>query len=120
MERGIRPYFLPRRRRRALLRASPRLCAAFLRAFMRRPLRRRACLNFGRLFRDCLVRRAMARLYTAPRGCNQGPRSSYTRQAGMADPRELMQRYQDGDAAAFRELYALVSPRLLGYLVKMT
>src|SRR5690349_4312641 len=37
----------------------------------------------------------------------------------MADPRDLMQRYQDGDAAAFRELYALVAPRLLGYLVKM-
>ncbi len=31
-----------------------------------------------------------------------------------------MQRYQDGDAQAFRELYALVAPRLLGYLVKMT
>lgn len=30
-----------------------------------------------------------------------------------------MQRYQDGDAGAFRELYALVSPRLLGYLLKM-
>jgi RNA polymerase sigma-70 factor (ECF subfamily) len=38
----------------------------------------------------------------------------------MADPRELMARYQDGDASAFRELYALVAPRLLGYLVKMT
>ena len=38
----------------------------------------------------------------------------------MADPRELMQRYQDGDARAFRERYALVAPRLLGYLVKMT
>src|SRR5439155_8954439 len=37
----------------------------------------------------------------------------------MADPRELMQRYQAGDARAFRELYALVAPRLLGYLVKM-
>jgi RNA polymerase sigma-70 factor (ECF subfamily) len=37
----------------------------------------------------------------------------------MADPRELMARYQDGDANAFRELYALVAPRLLGYLVKM-
>ena len=36
-----------------------------------------------------------------------------------SDPRELMQRYQDGDASAFRELYALVSPRLLGYLTKM-
>ncbi|HEY5952384.1 MAG TPA: RNA polymerase sigma factor [Kofleriaceae bacterium] len=30
-----------------------------------------------------------------------------------------MARYQDGDAAAFRELYALVAPRLLGYLMKM-
>jgi RNA polymerase sigma-70 factor (ECF subfamily) len=37
----------------------------------------------------------------------------------MADPRELMARYQDGDATAFRELYALVAPRLLGYLQKM-
>lgn len=37
----------------------------------------------------------------------------------MLDPRDLMQRYQDGDAAAFRELYALVAPRLLGYLLKM-
>jgi RNA polymerase sigma-70 factor (ECF subfamily) len=37
----------------------------------------------------------------------------------MADPRTLMQRYQDGDASAFRELYALVAPRLLGYLLKM-
>ena len=31
-----------------------------------------------------------------------------------------MARYQDGDAAAFRELYAIVAPRLLGYLTKMT
>jgi RNA polymerase sigma-70 factor, ECF subfamily len=37
----------------------------------------------------------------------------------MADPRELMLRYCDGDARAFRELYALVAPRLLGYLAKM-
>jgi RNA polymerase sigma factor (sigma-70 family) len=37
----------------------------------------------------------------------------------MADPRDLMQRYQDGDASAFRELYSLVAPRLLGYLLKM-
>src|SRR5947208_9711565 len=37
----------------------------------------------------------------------------------MAEPKELMQRYCDGDASAFRELYALVAPRLLGYLVKM-
>lgn len=38
----------------------------------------------------------------------------------MADPRQLMAQYQDGDANAFRELYALVAPRLLGYLTKMT
>src|SRR5512133_1945276 len=37
----------------------------------------------------------------------------------MAEPKELMQRYCDGDASAFRELYALVAPRLLGYLMKM-
>ena len=37
----------------------------------------------------------------------------------MADAREMMARYCDGDASAFRELYALVAPRLLGYLVKM-
>src|SRR5262245_27346672 len=37
----------------------------------------------------------------------------------MADPRELMQRYQAGDADAFRELYAFVAPRLLGYLTKL-
>jgi len=37
----------------------------------------------------------------------------------MADAKELMARYCDGDASAFRELYALVSPRLLGYLLKM-
>jgi RNA polymerase sigma-70 factor (ECF subfamily) len=30
-----------------------------------------------------------------------------------------MARYVDGDAAAFRELYAVVAPRLLGYLMKM-
>src|ERR1043166_1659549 len=38
----------------------------------------------------------------------------------MAEARELMQRYCDGDAGAFRELYALVAPKLLGYLMKMT
>ena len=37
----------------------------------------------------------------------------------MADPRELMARYCDGDAAAFRELYGAVAPKLLGYLMKM-
>jgi RNA polymerase sigma-70 factor (ECF subfamily) len=37
----------------------------------------------------------------------------------MADPRDLMERYCDGDASAFRELYAAVAPRLHGYLLKM-
>jgi RNA polymerase sigma-70 factor, ECF subfamily len=37
----------------------------------------------------------------------------------MAEAKDLMARYCDGDASAFRELYALVSPRLYGYLVKM-
>jgi RNA polymerase sigma-70 factor (ECF subfamily) len=33
---------------------------------------------------------------------------------------QLMARYCDGDAGAFRELYALVAPKLYGYLVKLT
>src|ERR1043165_1678747 len=37
----------------------------------------------------------------------------------MAEAKELMQRYCDGDAGAFRELYALAAPRLPGYLLKM-
>jgi RNA polymerase sigma-70 factor, ECF subfamily len=37
----------------------------------------------------------------------------------MAEAKDLMQRYCDGDAGAFRELYGLVAPRLLGYLLKM-
>jgi RNA polymerase sigma-70 factor (ECF subfamily) len=37
----------------------------------------------------------------------------------VADAKDLMQRYCDGDATAFRELYALVAPKLLGYLVRM-
>ncbi len=37
----------------------------------------------------------------------------------MADAKDLMAAYCDGDASAFRELYALVAPRVLGYLVKM-
>src|SRR3954466_780873 len=37
----------------------------------------------------------------------------------MAEEADLMQRYCDGDAGAFRELYALVAPRLLGSLLKM-
>jgi RNA polymerase sigma-70 factor (ECF subfamily) len=37
----------------------------------------------------------------------------------VADAKDLMQRYCDGDATAFRELYALVAPKLLGYLMRM-
>ncbi|MBA3501495.1 MAG: RNA polymerase sigma factor [Myxococcota bacterium] len=37
----------------------------------------------------------------------------------MADAKDMMARYCDGEASGFRELYALVSPRLLGYLMKM-
>jgi RNA polymerase sigma-70 factor (ECF subfamily) len=36
-----------------------------------------------------------------------------------AEATHLMERYCDGDAGAFRELYALVAPRLLGYLLRM-
>ena len=36
-----------------------------------------------------------------------------------ADPRDLMTRYCDGDVGAFRELHALVSPKLFGYLLHM-
>jgi RNA polymerase sigma-70 factor (ECF subfamily) len=35
------------------------------------------------------------------------------------DEIELMSRYLDGDVAAFRALYALLAPRLLGYLQRM-
>ncbi|HEY3801345.1 MAG TPA: RNA polymerase sigma factor [Kofleriaceae bacterium] len=38
----------------------------------------------------------------------------------MADLRELMVRYQAGDAGAFRELYAAAAPRLHGYLAKLS
>lgn len=38
----------------------------------------------------------------------------------MAELTDLMGRYVDGDAAAFRELYAAVAPRLYGYLLKMS
>jgi RNA polymerase sigma-70 factor (ECF subfamily) len=37
----------------------------------------------------------------------------------MVDARDLMAQYCDGDASAFRALYALVAPQLLGYLMKM-
>lgn len=36
------------------------------------------------------------------------------------DLHDLMARYCDGDAAAFRELHRQVAPRLLGYLARMT
>lgn len=35
------------------------------------------------------------------------------------DSTQLMARYCDGDAQAFRELYRLISPKLYGYLVKI-
>jgi RNA polymerase sigma-70 factor, ECF subfamily len=38
----------------------------------------------------------------------------------MAELIDLMARYCNGDAAAFRALYAEVAPRLYGYLVKMS
>jgi RNA polymerase sigma factor (sigma-70 family) len=38
----------------------------------------------------------------------------------MASELELMGRYCDGDADAFRQLYALVSPRILTYLLRMS
>jgi len=37
----------------------------------------------------------------------------------MTDAKDLMAQYCDGDASAFRALYALIAPRLLGYLTKM-
>jgi RNA polymerase sigma-70 factor (ECF subfamily) len=37
----------------------------------------------------------------------------------MAELGDLMARYCDGEASAFRELYAAVAPRLLGYLMKL-
>lgn len=37
----------------------------------------------------------------------------------MATEAALMARYCDGDATAFRELHALVAPRLVAYLVRM-
>jgi RNA polymerase sigma-70 factor (ECF subfamily) len=37
----------------------------------------------------------------------------------VSDEIALMQKYCDGDANAFRQLYALVGPRVLGYLLRM-
>jgi RNA polymerase sigma-70 factor (ECF subfamily) len=37
----------------------------------------------------------------------------------MAQEHELMERYCDGDAAAFQELYRLVAPRILSYFLRM-
>ena len=53
-------FFTPRRARRALLRAVPRLCAAFFFAFMRRPFSERACLYLGRDETFFLLRRPVA------------------------------------------------------------
>lgn len=36
------------------------------------------------------------------------------------NPAELMGRYCDGDAGAFRQLYAFTAPRLYGYLAKVS
>jgi len=67
--RSTLPYFfLPRRARRALLRAVPRLCHAFLRAFILRSFSRRFCLNFGRALSDRLLRCPIAAVYTRPWG----------------------------------------------------
>lgn len=51
--------------------------------------------------------------------CNHEPRRRIPAAVRMAEAKDLMARYCDGDASAFRELYALVAPRLLGYLMKM-
>src|SRR5262245_24980211 len=45
--------------------------------------------------------------------------TSHGRTTMSADARQLMERYCDGDASAFRALYALVAPRLHGYLLRM-
>lgn len=37
-----------------------------------------------------------------------------------ADLAQIMERYCNGEAAAFRELYAAVSPRLFGYLMRLS
>ncbi|HUS63812.1 MAG TPA: RNA polymerase sigma factor [Kofleriaceae bacterium] len=37
----------------------------------------------------------------------------------MSDEAELMARYCDGDASAFRDIYSRVAPRLLAYLTRM-
>lgn len=38
----------------------------------------------------------------------------------QATPEELMEQYVDGSAAAFDELYRRVSPKLFGYLLRLT
>ncbi|MEO8548321.1 MAG: RNA polymerase sigma factor [Kofleriaceae bacterium] len=55
-----------------------------------------------------MLRSVTARVAVSPEGAAVNPSA------------ELMERYQNGDAESFRELYALVAPRLLGYLVKLT
>src|SRR5262245_4400558 len=52
--------------------------------------------------------------------CNSGAGVAYTSGGQMsADLGTLMAQYCDGDAGAFRALYAAVAPRLHGYLVRM-
>ena len=38
----------------------------------------------------------------------------------MAEETDLMGRYCNGDAAAFRALYAQIAPRMLNYLLRMS
>jgi RNA polymerase sigma-70 factor, ECF subfamily len=56
-------------------------------------------------------------LYTTH--CNQRLEYRICPAVRMADPKVLMERYCAGDASAFRELYAAVAPKLLGYLLRM-
>ncbi len=46
-----------------------------------------------------------------------GPEDARTAEGSLED---LMERYVDGDAAAFEQIYARVSPKLFGYLMRLT
>lgn len=51
--------------------------------------------------------------------CNQAAGRRISGAVDMAELPELMERYCDGDARAFRELHARVAPRLRGYLLHL-